>query len=126
MSWESFADALVSKAMREGEFTKLPGAGKPIANLDQPYRENWWLSSYLKREELAVPCEALSLRAEVERRLQQIMKLKSERAVRREVDRLNAHIAKVNSTVTSGPSTSIGKLDVEPIVSRWRAQVTLL
>ncbi|MGH7177472.1 MAG: DnaJ family domain-containing protein [Tepidisphaeraceae bacterium] len=122
MSWESFTDAIVNQAMRDGEFASLSGAGQPIKGLDEPYRDDWWLKAYLKREELSLPCGALELRAEVERGLLAIMKLSSESAVRRKVDQLNERIAKVNSTTTSGPATSMGKLDVDAIVARWRVQ----
>lgn len=121
MPWESFADSLVSKAMRDGEFDRLPGAGKPIRGLDEPYRDNWWLSRFLKREDLALPCAALDLRAEVERELTRVLALQSEPAVRRAIEALNQRIAQVNRTVTSGPATSLAGLDVESVVARWRA-----
>src|SRR5262245_2849502 len=120
ISWESFADSLVSKAMRDGEFDRLPGAGKPIRALEEPYRDDWWLSAFLKREDLAMPCAALDLRVEVERELTRILSLHSEQAVRRAIESLNARIAHANRSVMSGPSTSVAKLDVETVVARWR------
>jgi hypothetical protein len=119
MSSESFADSLVSKAMRDGEFDRLPGAGKPLRDLDEPYRDDWWLTRFLKREDLSVPCAAIDLRAEVEREMTRILALYHEPAVRRAVEALNDRIAQTNRTVTSGPPTSVAKLDVETMVARW-------
>jgi hypothetical protein len=126
MSWESFAEASVRKAMAEGEFSNLRGAGKPIEGIDGPYREDWWLQALLKREDLSLPCDALEIRADIERTLGRVMRFSGESAVRQEVEHLNARIAKVNRTTTSGPATSACVLDPEPIVERWRARRALL
>jgi hypothetical protein len=120
MSWESFADMQVRLAIRAGEFKDLPGAGEPIAGLDEPYRDDWWLRAYLRREDLSVPCAAFDIRAEVERGLAKIMTLTSESAVRRHVEALNVKIAEVNRSTNSGPSTCVAKLDVESVLARWR------
>ena len=120
MSWESFAEASVRKAMEEGQFHNLPGAGKPIEGLADPYRDDWWLAALLKREDLSVPCAALDIRADVERTLARLMRSAGETSVRREVADLNVRIAKANRSVTSGPSTSAAVLDVEAVVTRWR------
>ena len=50
-------DAQVRAAQDNGAFDNLPGAGKPIPNLDQPYDENWWVKQKLREEEL--PTDAL-------------------------------------------------------------------
>ena len=39
---ETFVDYLVKKATADGAFENLPGEGKPIADLDEPYDELWW------------------------------------------------------------------------------------
>ena len=122
MSWESFAEASVRKAMEEGQFNSLPGAGKPIQNLSDPYRDDWWLAAFLKREDLSLPCAALDIRADVERTLARVMRMAGESSVRREITDLNACIAKANRSVTSGPSTSAAVLDVEAVIARWRVE----
>jgi hypothetical protein len=122
MSWESFVEAQVRLAMGAGEFKDLRGAGEPIRGLDEPYRDDWWLREYLKREELSAPCASLDIRAEVERCLTTILKLPTESAVRRHLEALNDKIAKVNRTVIHGPSTSVAKLDIHAVVTRWQSQ----
>ena len=49
---ETLVDYLVKKAKANGEFDNLPGAGQPIADLDEPYDELWWAKKLVEREEL--------------------------------------------------------------------------
>ena len=35
---------------QNGEFDHLPGRGKPIPGRGEPYDEDWWIKSYLRRE----------------------------------------------------------------------------
>jgi hypothetical protein len=121
-SWPGFVESTIRKAIGEGEFSNLSGAGKPISGLEEPYHEDWWLKSLLKREQLSVPCASLDIRIDVEKTLQYLPNLSSERAVRETLESLNARIAKVNRNTTTGPGTSVAPLDVEAIISRWRSR----
>ena len=85
-SWEGFVEWTIRKAMGEGEFANLPGAGKPIPGLEEPYREDWWLRSMLKREQLSVPCASLDIRRDVEKTLEGLS-----------CDNSNKHHVNVNS-----------------------------
>lgn len=49
---QTLVDYLVSKAKSEGAFENLPGAGRPIPDLDEPYDELWWAKKLIEREEL--------------------------------------------------------------------------
>ena len=49
---ETFVDYLMKKAEADGAFEDLPGAGKPIEDLDEPYDELWWAKKLIEREEL--------------------------------------------------------------------------
>src|SRR5580692_5640153 len=101
-SWEGFVEWTIRKAMGEGEFANLPGAGKPIPGLEEPYREDWWLRSMLKREQLSVPCASLDIRRDVEKTLEGLVELSSEAGVREAIRSLNGRIAKINSSVITG------------------------
>jgi hypothetical protein len=46
------AEILIQRAMEDGQFENLPGAGRPLAILSEPYSENWWTKAFLKREHL--------------------------------------------------------------------------
>jgi Domain of unknown function (DUF1992) len=47
---ELIADNRIRQAMEEGEFENLPGFGKPIPDIDEPYDPNWWAKQWMKRE----------------------------------------------------------------------------
>ena len=49
---QTFVDYLVKKAKADGAFDNLPGAGQPIADLEEPYDELWWAKKLIEREEL--------------------------------------------------------------------------
>ena len=114
----------IRKAQQEGLFDDLQGKGKPLEDLDEVYDPGWWAAKLVKREELSLLPPALELRRKVERELERVRKFRHERDVRRALDKLNADIAKTNASVTSGPSTTIAKLDVDSIVERWRCAKT--
>ena len=119
-SWESWIDAQIRVAREAGAFDNLPGAGKPIPNLDQAYDPLWWVKQLIQRERISVLPPALELLRKVETELATIDKLPDEVTVRRRVAALNVEIAKVNATVVEGPSTRLGTLDIDQIVARWQ------
>ena len=119
-SWETWIDAQVRVATEAGAFDNLPGAGKPLPNLDQAYDPLWWVTQLAQREQISVLPPSLELLRKVEKELAAIEKLHDEATVRRRLAALNAEIAKVNATVVEGPPTRLGTLDVEQIVERWR------
>jgi Domain of unknown function (DUF1992) len=121
MRWESWVDRQVREAQERGDFDNLSGAGKPIPGIDRPYDEMWWVKQKLASEGVSFLPPALALRKEVDGVLARVMHERSEEAVRVALDDLNARIRHVNRTTISGPSTSISPLDVDRIVSKWRA-----
>jgi hypothetical protein len=50
MKWDSLAEDRIREAQASGEFDNLPGFGKPIPGIDEPYDELWWVKDKLKRE----------------------------------------------------------------------------
>ncbi len=49
---ERLVDYLFKKAAADGAFDNLPGAGQPIADLEEPYDELWWAKKLIEREDL--------------------------------------------------------------------------
>jgi Domain of unknown function (DUF1992) len=119
-SWETWIDAQIRVAMEAGAFDNLPGAGKPLPNLGQEYDPLWWVKQLVQREQISMLPPSLELLRKVEKELATIEKIHDEATVRRRVAALNVEIAKVNATVVEGPPTSLGTVDVDQVVARWR------
>ena len=116
----SSVEQQIRQAQREGKFDDLPGKGKPMKDLTEVYDPGWWVAKLVQREQISLLPPELELRRKVESELERIAKLRRERDVRRALAELNDEIRRTNATVTSGPSTTIAKLDVDAIVERWR------
>jgi hypothetical protein len=119
-SWETWIEAQIRVAREQGAFDNLPGAGKPLPNLDQAYDPLWWVKQLVQREQISDLPPSLELLRKVEKELAAIEQLHDEATVRRRVAALNVEIAKVNATVTEGPPTRLSMLDVDKVVARWR------
>ena len=73
-----------------------------------------------QREQLSLLPPSLELLRKVERELATLDKLPDEATVRRRIAALNVEIARLNATVTEGPPTRLGPLDIDQVVARWR------
>ena len=97
----------IREAAERGAFDNLPGAGKPIPDLDKPHDELWWIKRKLRDEELASLPPTIALRKEAE--------------VRTIVAAINAKIAEGNRKAASGPPLNLAPFDPERVVARWHA-----
>ncbi len=94
-SWESWIEAQIRVAQEQGAFDNLPGAGKPLPNMDQEYDPMWWVKQLAEREQLSLLPPSLELARKVEKELATIEKLPDEAAVRRRIAALNVEIARL-------------------------------
>ena len=115
------ADQRIRQAIEAGEFDNLPGAGKPIPGDDQPLEEMWWLRGLLKREGLQVLPPTLATRVLAEKTRDAIREATDESTVRQLVEKLNAQIRAADSSFEPGPASTVGRLDADETVRRWRA-----
>lgn len=120
-SWESFTERQIREAQDRGEFDDLPGAGKPLEDLDRPYDELWWVRRKLKEENLTYIPPALQLKRDVEEARARIDRARSEREVREVLTAINDRIRTANRTTVTGPPTSLMPLDEQTVLARWRA-----
>ena len=120
ISWEAWTERLIREGVERGEFDGLPGAGKPLAGLDEPHDEMWWVNEKLRREELVALPPSLALRRERERLLAGLADVATERELRDAVDELNTRIRHLNRYGAPGPPSTLMVMDVEEIVARWR------
>src|SRR5262245_27259673 len=119
-SWETWIEAQIRVAREQGAFDNLPGAGKPLPNLDQVHDPLWWVKQLIRREQISMLPPSLELLRKVEKELAALEKRHDEATVRRRVAALNVEIARLNATVMEGPPTRLGTLDVDKVVERWR------
>ena len=120
---ESWVDSQIREASERGEFSNLPGSGKPLASLDGEDDELWWVKSMLRREGLTVTPPALALRKEVHDLQDRLDREPTEARVRHVVEELNGRIRQANRMPPiDGPPTSVSPLDVDEIVTRWKVR----
>jgi Domain of unknown function (DUF1992) len=120
VGFQSWVERQLQEAMERGEFDNLPGAGKPIADLDKPHDELWWIKDKLRRENLSYLPATLALRKEAEDALAAALRARSEAQVRRILAAINRKILDGNRKAASGPPLNLMPFDVERVVAGWR------
>jgi hypothetical protein len=120
IGFQTWVERQIREAIERGEFDNLPGAGKPIPDLDKPHDELWWVRDKLRREHLAYLPPTLALRKEAEDARAAALAARSERQVRRILAAINRKIAEGNRTAASGPPLNLTPFDVDRVVGDWR------
>lgn len=120
MEWNSWIEGHITQARARGEFDNLPGAGKPIPDLDKAYEESWWVKKFMAREDVSWLPETLQVRRDAERLDMVVGKMSSERAVREYVVELNVRIRRVNTGFAAGPATSVAPVEEDAVIREWR------
>jgi len=115
--FENVIEEQIRAAQERGEFDNLPGAGRPLADLDEPHDPMWWVKRKLRDEKLSLLPDALQIRVDLERALE----ARTEAELREALLDLNQRIARLNSRVTDGPPTTLAPVDIEAVIRRWRA-----
>ena len=122
MSWETFVEHQIRRAQENGEFDELPGFGQPLAELDEPYDDNWWVKKKLRRENLSLLPPALQIQRDVEQTLQSIWQLEDAVEVRETLEALNARIRKALMPASWGPPSTMMPVDIDALLSQWHAR----
>ena len=120
IGFRTWVERQIREAMERREFDNLPGAGRPIPDLDSPHDELWWIKQKLRREHLSYLPATLALRKEAEDALLAAAQARSEAQVRRIVTEINRKIVEGNRTAASGPPLNLMPFDVERVVRTWR------
>ncbi|WP_460812245.1 DnaJ family domain-containing protein [Nocardioides salsibiostraticola] len=119
---QSWVDQQIRVAMARGDFDNLPGAGKPIKDLDGAYDPDWWLKKLVEREQISVLPPSLQLRkddAELDARLDAFS---TEGDVRREVEEFNARVMKARYDPTPRPPLITLPRDTDAQIQAWRTR----
>lgn len=119
---QSWVDQQIRVAMARGDFDNLPGAGKPIKDLDGPHDPDWWLKRLVEREQISVLPPALQLRKEDAELDAHLDSFSTEGDVRREVEDFNARVMKARYDPTPGPPLITMPREVDAEVAAWRAR----
>ena len=122
VSFETWVERQIREAEERGELRDLPGAGRPLADLDEPHDELWWVRRKLRREGLSYLPPSLVLRKEAEDALMAADRARSEGEVRTIIAAINEKIRRANRLPIEGPPHNLVPYDVERIVARWRDQ----
>lgn len=120
VSWESWIDRQIREGRERGDFDALAGSGKPIADLDRPHDEMWWVRKKLREEGASFLPPALALRKDREDTLDRVAAAASEAEVRRLLSELNTRIRQVNRLSASGPPSTVMPVDIDRELLRWR------
>jgi hypothetical protein len=115
----TWVERQIRAATERGEFDNLPGAGKPIDDLDEPHDELWWVKRKLRREQLSYLPPTMALRKEAEEALAAATTAGSEAEARRIVAEINKKIVEGNRKAASGPPLNLMPFDVERVVRAW-------
>ncbi len=122
VEWSSWIEGQITQARARGEFENLPGAGKPLADLDKTYNESWWIQSFMAREDASWLPETLQVRRDTERVELAISRMSSERAVGEYLTELNVRICRVNTGFAAGPAAHVVPVDSEGLMESWRTR----
>jgi hypothetical protein len=121
LSFESWIDRQVREAQERGEFQGLSGHGKPIADIDEPYDEQWWVRRKLRDEGVSYLPPSLALRKEAEVALEAAAAAPTEAHARRIVEDLNAKIRAAIRLPPAGPPLNLFPYDVEAVLADRRS-----
>lgn len=122
VSWQTWIDREIEQGRARGEFDGLAGHGKPIAGIERPRDELWWVRDKLRREGVEYLPPALAIRKEAAEAERRAMEASTEAQVREVVEEINDKIRHLNRTTVSGPPTTLMPFDVDEVVAAWRSR----
>ncbi|MER6311483.1 DnaJ family domain-containing protein [Streptomyces sp. NPDC001739] len=120
VSFESWVDKQIREATERGDFADLPGAGKPLPHLDQPYDEMWWIKEKMQREHLSYLPPSLVLRKDAEEAREAAANAPTEAALRRILTAVNERIRAALRTPLEGPPLNLVPFDIDEQARKWR------
>lgn len=99
----------IREAIERGEFDSLPGAGKPLPDLDRPYEPSWWAKRWVARAR--IEDEAMELRQRIRRELPRLRAIADREAADRGVRELNEAILEANRHLDESERIRLVSLD---------------
>lgn len=122
---QTWVDQTITQAERQGAFDNLPGAGKPLRDVDVSSDPDWWVKSLIERERLDLSAAlpgVMQLRREKATFPESLLGLTDEAAVRERLEDFNERVLadRRRPHVGAGSPPVVGRVDVEEMVRAWR------
>lgn len=124
VSFQTWIEKQILDAADRGAFDGLEGHGQPIADVDRPRDELWWVRQKLRREGVDYLPPAIAIRKTHDDAVRQAAIAGTEAEVRSILEPVNSEIVYLNSHTVSGPPTTVAPIDIDEFVDRWRASRT--
>ena len=118
-----FVEMSIQQAIRRGDFDDLPGAGKPLKNLDQIHDPDWWIRRKIESEKLTgLGPPALTLRTENAGLDGRIDSATTEKQVRDLLEDFNRRVVHARRQLQGGPPVVTPPRDIDAEVAGWRSR----
>ncbi|WP_241988607.1 DUF1992 domain-containing protein [Cryobacterium sp. TMT1-3] len=116
-----YVEMAIQQAIRRGEFDNLPGAGKPLANLDRGYDPDWWIRQKIESEKITgLGPPALTLRTENAELDARLDRAHSEAAVTEILNDFNSRVVAARRQLQGGPPVVTPTRDVAEQLALWQ------
>src|SRR5688572_1032556 len=119
------AERRIEEAMREGKFSNLPGAGKPIELEPMPADENarlmWWALRIMKQNDFTP--EEVRWRKRIDNLRDELAKSTSEKRVETLVGVINGLVRQLNTLGTNAIKLAVAPLSLEIELRRLRERL---
>lgn len=119
-----WVEAQIQRAINDGEFDNLPGAGKPIPGIDRPHDPDWWIKRPIERERISVLPPALALRTEDARLNDELDRVTTPDGVRSRLEDFNSRIIDARRQLQGGPPVITPLRDIEAEIEAWQRRRT--
>jgi hypothetical protein len=115
-----WVDLQVQQSIQRGDFDNLPGAGKPIKNLDRDHDPDWWVKQLVEREQIVVLPPSVQLRKD-DAELDVLLDTQTtEDGARRIVEEFNERVIAARYGAPEGPPLITMPRDAEATLAAWR------
>ncbi|MEX0428192.1 DUF1992 domain-containing protein [Nocardioides sp. DS6] len=119
----TWVDLQVKQAIERGEFDDLPGAGRPIEDLDKEHDPDWWLKRLVEREQITgVLPPSLQLRKDDAALDDLLDQQRTEEAARTLVEEFNERVIAARYSLPQGPPLITMPRDVAETLAAWRTR----
>ena len=115
-----WVDMQVQQSVQRGEFDNLPGAGKPIKNLDRDHDPDWWVKQLVEREQIVMLPPSVQLRRDDAELDDLLDKQTGDDGARKIVEEFNERVIAARYGSPEGPPLITMPRDIDATLAAWR------